>query len=125
MLRNNNVKNLVLLLEDEVLIGINLQDELQDAGFRVAGPFATCISALEWLETSTPDAAILDAALKDGSCQAIALVLSKRAVPFLIYSGFGEDRKLIADFATVTWIEKLVPPAALVQACHQLLVSEG
>jgi DNA-binding response OmpR family regulator len=125
MVRNDNSKKLVLILEDQVLIGINLQDELQDAGYQVAGPFATCAAALAWLQTSTPDVAILDAALKDGPCQEVALALGKRAVPFLIYSGFSADRELIADFASVTWVEKPAPPAALVRACHQLLVSEG
>ena len=35
-------KPLVLVLEDEALIALNLQDELQDAGYAVAGPFTTC-----------------------------------------------------------------------------------
>jgi hypothetical protein len=33
---------LVLILEDEALIGLNLRDDLQDAGYRVEGPFTTC-----------------------------------------------------------------------------------
>ena len=61
-------KPLVLVLEDEALIALNLQDELQDAGYEVAGPFTACSAALEWLQTATPDMAILDATLKDGSC---------------------------------------------------------
>ena len=66
--------------------------------------------------------AILDAALKDGSCREIALELTRRGVPFLIYSGHQEDRQLLAEFHHVTWIEKPVPSAVLVQACQQLLV---
>src|SRR3954467_6754360 len=91
-------KPLVLLLEDEALIALNLQDELQDAGYRIAGPFTTCAAALAWLQTATPDTAILDAALKDGPCREIALELSRREVPFLIYSGHHEDRQLLAEF---------------------------
>jgi DNA-binding response OmpR family regulator len=122
--RHPNNKPLVLILEDEALIGINLQDELQDAGFRVAGPFTTCSAALEWLQTATPDAAILDAALRDGPCREIAQELGNRAVPFLIYSGYGLDQEFLAAFHHVTWIEKPVPPSALVQACQELLVSQ-
>lgn len=122
MIQLDDGKKLVLILEDEVLIGINLQDELQDAGYRIAGPFATCASALEWLQTSTPDAAILDAVLKDGTCRAISLELRKRAVPFVIYSGYGEDRELLAEFHQLTWIEKPVPPSVLAEACQQLLI---
>ncbi|ANY77359.1 hypothetical protein BB934_03240 [Microvirga ossetica] len=115
-------KPLVLVLEDEALIAFNLHDELQDAGYAVAGPFTTCSAALEWLQTGTPQTAILDAALKDGSCREIALELSRHGVPFLIYSGHHEDRQLLAEFHHVTWIEKPVPSAVLVQACQQLLV---
>jgi len=113
---------LVLVVEDEAIIAINVHDELQDAGYRVAGPFATCSAALEWLQTTTPDAAILDAVLKDGPCREIALTLSHRAVPFLIYSGYRDDHSLLAEFPHVTWIEKPVPTPELVQACQQLLV---
>jgi DNA-binding response OmpR family regulator len=113
---------LVLVLEDEALIALNLQDDLQDAGYDVAGPFATCAAALEWLGTKTPDTAILDAALKDGPCREIALELSRREVPFLIYSGFHEDLQLLAEFQHITWIEKPVPAAVLVEACQQLLI---
>jgi DNA-binding response OmpR family regulator len=115
-------KPLVLLLEDEALIALNLQDELQDAGYEVAGPFTACAAALEWLQTVTPEMAILDAALTDGSCREIALELTRREVPFLIYSGYQEDQHLLAEFQHVTWIEKPVPSAVLIQACHQLLV---
>src|SRR5215210_306357 len=115
-------KPLVLLLEDEALIAVNLHDELQDAGYEVAGPFTTCAAALEWLRSQTPDAAILDAALKDGPCREIVLELARRGVPFLIYSGHSKACQLLAEIDHVTWIEKPVPPSVLVQACQQLLV---
>jgi DNA-binding response OmpR family regulator len=94
-------KPLVLVLEDEALIAFNLQDELQDAGYAVAGPFTTCSAALKWLQTGTPQTAILDAALKDGPCREVALELSRRGVPFLIYSGHHEDRQLLLIFTVV------------------------
>ena len=114
---------LVFVLEDEALIGLNLRDDLQDAGYRVEGPFTTCAAALSWLQTVTPDMAILDAALKDGPCRAIAQELTRREVPFLIYSGYHEDRQLLAEFPHVTWIEKPAPCSVLVEACQQLLVA--
>jgi two-component system, response regulator PdtaR len=49
--------------------------------------------------------------LKNGRC------------PSLIYSGYGEAPDLLAEFHSVTWIEKPVPPSALVQACQELLVN--
>jgi DNA-binding response OmpR family regulator len=109
-------------LEDEALIALDLQDELRGAGYEVAGPFTTCAVALSWLEMDTPDTAILDAALKDGPCRAIAQELTSREVPFLIYSGYHQDRQLVDEFPYVTWIEKPAPSSVLVEACQQLLV---
>ena len=122
MTKQANSRPLVLVLEDEALIALNLQDDLQDAGYEVAGPFTTCAAAPIWLQTETPDTAILDAALKDGPCREVALELSRRDVPFLIYSGHHEDCQLLSEFYHVTWIEKPVPSAVLVQAFEQLLV---
>jgi DNA-binding response OmpR family regulator len=122
MTKQAHSKPLVLILEDEALIAITLQDDLQDAGYEVAGPFVTCAAALEWLGTKTPNTAILDATLKDGPCREVALELSRREVPFLIYSGHREDRQLLAEFHHVVWLEKPVPCEVLVQACQQLLI---
>jgi DNA-binding response OmpR family regulator len=117
---HSNSSPLVLILEDEALIGLNLRDDLLDAGFQVEGPFNTCAAALSWLETTTPDTAILDAALKDGPCREIALELTRREVPFVIYSGYHEDRQLVAEFPHVTWVEKPVASSVLVEVCQQL-----
>ena len=116
---------LVLILEDEALIGLNLRDDLQDAGYRVEGPFTTCAAALEWLQMATPDTPVLYAALKDGPCRAIAQELTRRDVPFLIYSGYHEDPELLAAFSHVTCIEKPDPSSVLVEACQQLLVGSS
>jgi len=114
-------KPLVLILEDEALIALNLQDELQDAGFAVVGPFTTCSAALQWLGSATPSLAILDAALNDGSCIEVASELNRREVPFLVYSGHQENHTLMAELPRVTWVEKPTPPDIVVQACQQLL----
>jgi len=113
---------LVLILEDEAVIALNLHDELQDAGYSIGGPFTTCADALSWLETNTPDLAVLDTILKDASCDEVARELADRKVPFLIYSGHREDKELLAEFNHVRWIEKPVPPSVLNEECKQLLV---
>jgi DNA-binding response OmpR family regulator len=115
-----NSQPLVLVLEDEAIIALTLQDELQDSGYKVAGPFATCVDARQWLEAATPDLAILDATFKDGPCREIALELSRREVPFVIYSGHRDDHPTMAEFHHNVWIEKPAAPAAVVRACQQL-----
>jgi len=121
MSQDAGMNPIVLILEDEAIIALNLQDELQDSGYRVAGPFTSCADALAWLGTETPNVAVLDTMLRDGPCRAIALELSKRHVPFLIYSGHREERDLLPEFEHVTWIEKPVPASVLVEECKQLL----
>lgn len=122
MITHADGKPVVLVLEDEALIGITLQDDLLDAGYQVAGPFTSCAAALDWLEDNTPDTAILDAALKDGSCHRIAVELDSRGVPFLIYSGHREDHRALAEFQRSAWIEKPAASSVLMEACRQLLV---
>ena len=82
----------------------------------MAGPFLTCASALEWLASHRPDAAILDTVLKDGPCKEVAVTLTRSCVPFLVYSGHAEDRNILLEVATATWVEKPATTEALLQA---------
>jgi DNA-binding response OmpR family regulator len=106
----------VLLLEDEALIAVALQDDLEEAGYEVAGPFAACVDALAWLESNKPDLAILDTVLKDGPCKEVALRLTSVGVPFLVYSGLAEDMNALPELASATWVEKPATTQVLLQA---------
>ena len=114
---------MVLLLEDEALIAVALQDDLEEAGYEVAGPFVTCTDALSWLEAHRPDLAVLDTVLKDGPCKEVALRLTSLGVPFLVYSGLVEDTNALPELASATWIEKPATAQALLQALAGLRVS--
>ena len=116
-------RNSVLLLEDEALIAVALQDDLEEAGYEVAGPFATCADALAWLESNKPDLAVLDTVLKDGPCKEVALRLTSLGVPVLVYSGLVEDTNALPELASATWIEKPATAQALLQALAGLRVS--
>jgi DNA-binding response OmpR family regulator len=77
-----------LACEDQALIGLALERDLEDAGFDIVGPFTSVAAALAWVETSTPDLAVLDYKLQDGSCTALVGVLRERGVPVVIHSGW-------------------------------------
>jgi DNA-binding response OmpR family regulator len=113
---------LVLVLEDEAAISIELEDELAAAGYGVAGPFATCAKAGEWLESETPDLAVLDTLLTDGSCKDLAAELTRRGVPFVVYSGSLHDPNTTDEFMDAVWIEKPAPFRALLDALADLRV---
>ena len=108
----------VLLAEDQLLIGMDLADELEARGFEVAGSFPSCREALDWLAASSPDIAILDVKLKDGSSLELARELRRRGVPFVFFSGSrGTQDGLRTEFSDVPWVLK---PARLDQLLQAL-----
>ena len=112
---------LVLLLEDVALIAMKLEDDFEAAGFKVAGAFATCRSALDWLESETPDAAVLDTTVRDGTCKDLAVELNRRGIPFVVYSGHPEERNLIEELNDAVWIEKPASTDILITAIETIL----
>src|SRR4051812_11487744 len=100
---------------------MTLQDDLEEAGYTVAGPFNSCARAMTWLENGEPDLAVLDIRLKDGPCKDLAAELSRRGVPFIVYSGFRKDSNTLAEFMGGVWIDKIASRDTLLEALEGLL----
>jgi DNA-binding response OmpR family regulator len=113
-----------LLVEDQALIGMALEAYLEDAGYEVAGPFATSAAALAALETQTPSVAIIDYKLRDGCCLKLVRGLRALDVPFLVYSGLPRLPDLGSEFEGVPWLEKPTDRPDLLKAVAKL-VSAG
>ena len=96
----------VLVAEDMGAISLELEEFLTEACFAVAGPFSSGRAALEWLEGSRPDVALLDVVLSDGLCIELARVLRLRTIPFLFLSGGLPHYGLPDELRDVEWIEK-------------------
>ena len=75
-----------LVVENEAMIALDLEASLAAVGFEPI-IVASCAAARRWLEVITPDVAILDVLLPDGSSESIARELDGRAVPFVVHSG--------------------------------------
>ncbi len=99
----------ILVAEDEAIIAMELEYGLTDAGFAVAGPFATCMQAEAWLEKEDPDAAILDHELKDGPCDALIRRLSQRDVPTIVFTGYDAARTPPVPDPLTMWLTKPIP----------------
>jgi DNA-binding response OmpR family regulator len=110
----------VLVAEDVGAISLALEDALTDAGYEVAGPFASGAAAMAWLQTNRPNAAVLDAVLSDGVCVELARSLRRLAVPFLFLSGNHPRHGMPPDLHDVPWIEKPVTYQQLVDALARL-----
>jgi DNA-binding response OmpR family regulator len=101
----------VLVIEDDAIVGFDLVEALSEAGLKAIGPLTSRAAALDWLETNTPEAAVLDLMLEDGTAAAVAQLLKTRDVPFIAFSA----RPLEDDLADVLCIEKPVPSPLVVQ----------
>jgi DNA-binding response OmpR family regulator len=77
----------VLVAEDEMIIGVDLCDTVEEAGYEVAGPYDTASSAIESLARRTPDLAILDVRLDDGEVFPLAEKLIAANVPVIFHTG--------------------------------------
>jgi len=110
---------IVLVAQEETVVGLALEDALTEAGYTVAGVFATSSAALEWLENRRADAAILDFSLHDGPSVDLLRELKSRGVPILLYSAFN---KLRDEFRELPHIMKPGTFDQIVNALDKLLL---
>ncbi len=83
-------KRRILVVEDEMLIGMLLEDMLGDLGHEVAAVVPRLKDALAAVERETFDLAILDVHLHGESAFPVAEALIARGVPFVFATGYGE-----------------------------------
>jgi DNA-binding response OmpR family regulator len=80
----------VLVVEDEYLVAALIQDMLESAGCVVAGPIPRLREALDAADHDDYDAAVLDVNLNGERIDPVAQALSRRNVPFVFVTGYGE-----------------------------------
>lgn len=79
----------VLIVEDAVLLALELETGLSEAGAEVIGPAYELEEAMALLDRQI-DAAVLDANLNGRSVTPVAEALFRRKVPFVFATGYGE-----------------------------------
>jgi DNA-binding response OmpR family regulator len=77
----------ILIVEDDAVIALDLQTHLAEAA-ATAVHATTSEEAINLLESSSFDAAILDVHLRDGNSYSIADALRRQNTPFLFLSGY-------------------------------------
>jgi two-component SAPR family response regulator len=78
------------VVEDEMLIGMLLEDMLMDLGHEVAAVVPRLKEALLAVDRETYDMAILDVHLHGESAFPVAEALIGKGVPFVFATGYGE-----------------------------------
>ena len=83
-------KRRVLVVEDEMLIGMLLEDMLTDLGHEVAAIVPRLKEAMAAVDRETYDLAILDVHLHGESAFPVAEALITKGIPFVFATGYGE-----------------------------------
>lgn len=81
----------VLVVEDEMLVGLDTCHMLEHIGCRPLGPAASVESAITLIESDRPACALLDEDLMGRSVAPVARSLHALGIPFAIVSGFSES----------------------------------
>ncbi|HEY2035299.1 MAG TPA: HWE histidine kinase domain-containing protein [Rhizomicrobium sp.] len=104
--------NAVLLVEDEVLVGLMMRDVLEDNGIRTLGPYGTVKDALLAARSGGFDGAILDVNLNGEMVYPVAEFLLSENVPFAFVTGYGRET-IDPRFRNVPLLRKPVDHNAL------------
>jgi CheY-like chemotaxis protein len=106
-----------LVAEDEAIVGMMMESDLDGAGYEIVGPFQSCSDALRSLRQVTPDVALIDYKLSDGTCVELARELKSRAVSFAVLSGTVEPWvRARPEFLGVPWFAKPISENCLKRA---------
>ncbi|WP_235528189.1 response regulator [Sphingomonas sp. Leaf231] len=108
----------VLLVEDELFIALDLQETIEEAGFRVVGPCATIAEAHAEIDRGAARfaVAVLDVRLADGTVFPAADRLHAAGVPLLFHSGHADDVALRERYPSATVCPKPSAPDVLAAA---------
>lgn len=111
----------VLLVEDQMLIAMDVEGMLADQGIQTVLTAASADEALAKLATFKPDVAILDVNLGTGTSIEVATELTRRDIPFLFATGYGNISPIPSGFAGVPVVRKPYERDALVRTMSTLL----
>ena len=112
----------LLVVEDEPLVALDIITMLEAAGAQVVGSAGTAKKALNTIETTSLDAALLDANLRGQPVDEIAAALAARSIPFFFVTGYGPE-SLPKAFAKTSILTKPFSQEELVAAVALLVNS--
>ena len=112
----------ILLIEDNMLIALDSQDTLMDAGATRVYPVATPAEARNVVVARQQiDAAVLDLHLGDENGLPIAEILTLAAIPFIFSTGLSGDSVIPPSMSGIPMLRKPYTPQELVTAVESVL----
>jgi DNA-binding response OmpR family regulator len=110
---------LILLVEDEPIIGYEIESTLRSDGYEVAGPMRSVTTAIEAAARADITLAIVDMLLTDGPSDALVEHLLARGIPVVVTSGLNEQAQITERCAG--WLVKPYDPERLRHLVRQLV----
>ena len=81
----------ILLVEDDSLVGLDLEQMLMGAGCEVVGALSSVAAVVACLGIDVVDGALLDVNLGREPVYPVADLLRQRGVPYVFLTGYGSD----------------------------------
>ena len=95
----------VLIVEDEVITGLDLRESLAGLGYQVVGIAHTCETAVELARMEKPDLVLMDIMLKgDGDgIDAAGKIRERWGIPVIFLTAYSDQDTLRRVHVTVPW----------------------
>ena len=110
----------LLLVEDELVVGLFMQDLLKTIGYRPTEPIGRLSEAISAATQERFEGAILDMNLNGEIVYPLAELLTQQRVPFLFVTGYGQH-SLDPRFNRVPVLQKPVVQDELAGALNRVL----
>ncbi|MEM5473031.1 HWE histidine kinase domain-containing protein [Hoeflea sp. AS60] len=115
----------VMIVEDQMLIALELEQILEEAGLEVVATLTSPRESIAYLSNKPlPDAAILDVNLGDTTSEQIAHVLKQKGVPFMFATGYDNGNGVPAAFADVPVVRKPYSEDCILKQLDTLLAKK-
>ncbi len=117
----------ILIVEDEILIGLALHGILADAGHTVVGNVASSAKAIEMASARRPDLVLMDIRLGDGpdGIDAALGLHARTGIRCIFATATADDatRRRAADADPLAWVLKPYAPAEILKAVTEAMAS--
>ena len=114
----------ILVAEDEMVVAMELEDTIIDAGGMVLGPVTSVPEAMSLLQAAKANggisAAVINLRLGQQSTTRLADALTEHGVPFIYATGYNSHSDIDAHQEAMV-LDKPYTPAGLLQALESLL----
>ena len=86
---DSSLEKRILVVEDEALIALQIEMDIEDVGYSVAGTCMSLAESLKFIENKEIDGAILDVDLRGIDVFPAAEKLLEKDIPFVFHTGHG------------------------------------